>query len=99
MSRIDISARQQLGNLALEIDLQINTGGVLALFGPSGAGKTSILNWIAGLNRPDSGRIAIDGRILFDTAAGINLPPERRGLGYVFQEPRLFPHLGVTGNL
>jgi molybdate transport system ATP-binding protein len=98
-SRIDIRARQRLGNLALDVDLQVTTGGVLALFGPSGAGKTSILNWIAGLNRPDSGRIAVDGRVLFDTEAGINLPPDRRGLGYVFQEPRLFPHLGVKGNL
>ena len=99
MSRIDIRARQRLGSLLLDIDLQTTTGGVLALFGPSGAGKTSVLNWIAGLNRPDSGRIAIDGRVLFDTEAGINLPPDRRGLGYVFQEPRLFPHLGVKGNL
>jgi len=99
MSRIDIRAKQRLGNLVLDIDLQVTTGGVLALFGPSGAGKTSVLNWIAGLNQPDSGRIAIDGRVLFDSETGINLPPDRRGLGYVFQEPRLFPHLGVRGNL
>ncbi|HVJ42975.1 MAG TPA: molybdenum ABC transporter ATP-binding protein [Dongiaceae bacterium] len=96
---IDIRAKQRLGDLELNIELHVETSGVLALFGPSGAGKTSILNWIAGLNRPDSGRIAIDGRVLFDSEAGINLPPEQRGLGYVFQEPRLFPHLGVKANL
>lgn len=96
---IDIRARQRLGDLELDIELRVETGGVLALFGPSGAGKTSILNWIAGLNRPDSGRIVVGGRVLFDSAAGIDLPPEQRGLGYVFQEPRLFPHLGVKANL
>jgi molybdate transport system ATP-binding protein len=96
---IEIQARQRLGGLALSIDLQTTTGGVLALFGPSGAGKTSILNWLAGLNRPDSGRIQVDELVLFDSEAGINLPPEQRHLGYVFQEPRLFPHLGVRDNL
>jgi molybdate transport system ATP-binding protein len=83
----------------LAIDLVSTTNGVLALFGPSGAGKTSILNWLAGLNRPDSGSIWVNDRVLFDAAAGINLPPQDRDLGYVFQEPRLFPHLGVRGNL
>jgi molybdate transport system ATP-binding protein len=96
---IDIRAKQRLGDTQLDIELKTDTTGVLALFGPSGAGKTSILNWLAGLNRPDSGSIIIDGRVLFDAAAGINLPPEHRDLGYVFQEPRLFPHLGVRGNL
>lgn len=96
---IEIHARQRLGKIDLVIDLQATTTGVLALFGPSGAGKTSILNWLAGLNTPDSGSIKINDHVLFDAAAGINLPPQRRGLGYVFQEPRLFPHLGVKGNL
>jgi molybdate transport system ATP-binding protein len=96
---IDIRAKQRLGSTQMDISLQTATTGVLALFGPSGAGKTSILNWLAGLNRPDSGSITIDGRVLFDAAAGINLPPEQRDLGYVFQEPRLFPHLGVRANL
>lgn len=96
---IHIQAQQRLGSLELAIDLVSTTNGVLALFGPSGAGKTSILNWLAGLNRPDSGSIRVNDRVLFDAAAGINLPPEDRDLGYVFQEPRLFPHLGVRGNL
>jgi molybdate transport system ATP-binding protein len=96
---IEIQARQRLGSLELTIDLQTASSGVLALFGPSGAGKTSILNWLAGLSRPDSGRIRVGDLVLFDSAAGINLPPEQRRLGYVFQEPRLFPHLGVRDNL
>lgn len=71
----------------------------LALFGPSGSGKTSCLLAIAGLRRPDRGRIALDGRVLFDTAAGIDVPAAERGLGVVFQDGRLFPHLRVRDNL
>ena len=73
--------------------------GVTALFGPSGAGKTTIVNMIAGLLTPDRGSISFDGTFLFDAAAGINVPPHRRGIGYVFQEGRLFPHLSVRQNL
>ncbi|MEE7547859.1 ATP-binding cassette domain-containing protein, partial [Xanthomonas sp. Kuri4-1] len=65
----------------------------------SGAGKTSVLNAIAGLVTPAAGRIAIDGRCLYDSARGIDLPPHRRRIGYVFQDARLFPHLDVRGNL
>jgi len=74
-------------------------GGLTALFGPSGAGKSSILNMIAGLLTPDRGTIRVDGQTLFDSAAGTNLPPERRRLGYVFQDGRLFPHRKVRANL
>ena len=70
-----------------------------ALVGPSGAGKTTVLNCVAGLMRPDRGRIAVAGTTLFDSAAGVNLPPERRRAGYVFQDARLFPHLKVEANL
>ena len=70
-----------------------------ALVGPSGAGKTTVLNCVAGLMRPDRGRIAVAGATLFDSAAGVNLPPERRRAGYVFQDARLFPHLKVEANL
>ena len=88
----------------LEIDIHLRRGRferdvrisgearVLALTGPSGAGKTSVLNAIAGLVRPVSGRIAIDGRTLFDSAARIDVPTHRRRIGYVFQDARLFPH-------
>jgi molybdate transport system ATP-binding protein len=71
--------------------------GLTILFGPSGAGKTSILDMVAGLLRPDAGRIVVDGEILFGD--GIDLPPERRRAGYVFQQPRLFPHMDVRTNL
>jgi molybdate transport system ATP-binding protein len=74
-------------------------GGVTALVGPSGSGKTTVLGLIAGLLRPRSGQITLDGRVLVDTAAGVNLPPEQRRVGLVFQEHCLFPHLSVRGNL
>ncbi|MGE5984578.1 ATP-binding cassette domain-containing protein, partial [Klebsiella aerogenes] len=61
--------------------------------------KTSVLNMVAGLLRPDRGRIVVGGRVLFDAAAGTDLPPEARRAGYVFQEPRLFPHKRVRANL
>jgi molybdate transport system ATP-binding protein len=73
--------------------------GVTALFGPSGSGKTMIADAIAGLTRPDRGRIVVDGRVLFDSAAGVDVAPEKRRIGYVFQEDRLFPHLSVRANL
>ena len=71
----------------------------VALFGPSGSGKTTTLLAIAGLRRPDRGRIVLDGRVLFDSTAGIDVPASERGLGVVFQEGRLFPHLRVRDNL
>jgi molybdate transport system ATP-binding protein len=74
-------------------------GGVTALFGASGAGKTSVVNMIAGLLRPDRGSIVLDGEVLFDSAARVEVPAWRRRIGYVFQEGRLFPHLSVRRNL
>ena len=71
--------------------------GLTALFGPSGVGKTSLLNMVAGLLRPDRGHIRIGGRTLFDGAT--DLPPEARRVGYVFQDGRLFPHRRVKANL
>ncbi|WP_226469089.1 molybdenum ABC transporter ATP-binding protein [Luteimonas panaciterrae] len=76
-----------------------DTARVIALSGHSGAGKTSVLNAIAGLVTPSSGRIEIDGRCLFDSTQGINVPPHKRHVGYVFQDTRLFPHLDVRRNL
>jgi len=72
---------------------------VTAVFGPSGAGKTTLLNLVAGLLRPDRGEIRIDGECLFSTEEKIDLPPERRRIGYVFQDDLLFPHLTVMHNL
>ena len=74
-------------------------GGVTALFGHSGAGKTTVVNAVAGLLRPDAGRVALDGRVLVDTETRTWLPPHRRRIGYVFQDARLFPHMTVQGNL
>lgn len=86
------------GDLRISAAFQA-TAGLTALFGPSGAGKTSILNAVAGLLTPTEGRIAVGGEVLFDSAARINLPPERRACGYVFQDARLFPHRTVRENL
>lgn len=95
----------------LSLDLQLRRGGferhvriedsarVIALSGHSGAGKTSVLHAIAGLVQPLSGHIEIDGRRLYDSARGIDVPAHRRRIGYVFQEARLFPHLDVSRNL
>ena len=93
-----VNIEKRLGEFAIAARFEA-TGGATALFGPSGAGKTSIVNMIAGLIAPDLGRIALDDTVLFDSAARINLPPHRRRIGYVFQEGRLFPHLSVKQNL
>ncbi len=93
---VDISKR--LGNRTITTHFSAGEG-VTALFGPSGIGKTSILNMIAGLIRPDTGRIEVSGDILFDAQASVDIPPEKRRLGYVFQDTRLFPHKRVRANL
>jgi len=86
------------GGFTLEIREQL-TARVTALFGPSGSGKTTILDAIAGLRRPVSGRIAIDSRVLFDRAGGIDLPAHQRHIGYVAQDVALFPHMTVRQNV
>jgi molybdate transport system ATP-binding protein len=96
MLRVDIA--KKLGDFTLEADFT-SEGRVTGLFGASGAGKTSLINMIAGLVKPDRGSIALDGEMLDDTAAGVHVPPYRRRIGYVFQDARLFPHLDVRQNL
>jgi len=96
MLRVDVT--KQLGEFTLTASF-VSEGRVTGLFGASGAGKTSLINMIAGLLRPDRGVIAIDGETLDDTAAKIHVPPHRRRIGYVFQDARLFPHLDVRQNL
>jgi molybdate transport system ATP-binding protein len=98
MSVLAVEVQKQLGTFKLAVRFQA-AGGATALFGPSGAGKTSVINMIAGLLRPDRGRIALDDTVLFDAAVGVNVPPHRRRIGYVFQDGRLFPHLSVLQNL
>jgi molybdate transport system ATP-binding protein len=93
-----VDVEKQLGALKLAVRFDAARG-VTALFGPSGAGKTSVVNMIAGLLTPDRGSIALDDTVLFDAAAAIDVPPHRRRIGYVFQEGRLFPHLSVRQNL
>ncbi|MBN6152304.1 ATP-binding cassette domain-containing protein [Xanthomonas sp. AmX2] len=96
MLKIDIEVQRGRFHRHMRIDEQAR---VIALVGPSGVGKTSMLNAIAGVLRPRSGHIAIDGRVLFDHAAGIDVPTHRRRIGYVFQDARLFPHMDVRRNL
>jgi molybdate transport system ATP-binding protein len=93
-----VEVEKKLGDFAVTAEFASETGATV-LFGPSGAGKTSVINMIAGLLRPDRGRIALDGEVLFDGAARIDVPAWRRRIGYVFQEGRLFPHLSVRHNL
>ncbi|MYZ47905.1 molybdenum ABC transporter ATP-binding protein [Propylenella binzhouense] len=95
---LTVDIDQQLGGFRL-CSAFTSEGGLTALFGRSGAGKTSIVKAIAGLMRVGRGRIVLDGRVLVDTARGIFVPPHRREVGYVFQDARLFPHLTVRGNL
>jgi len=94
----EIHVEKRLGDRAIGLD-HASDAGLIALFGPSGAGKTSILNMVAGLLRPDRGRIVVEGQVLFDSEAGIDLPCERRRVGYIFQDVRLFPHKRVRANL
>jgi molybdate transport system ATP-binding protein len=96
MLRVDVS--KQLGEFSLEASFA-SKGPVTGLFGASGAGKTSLINMIAGLLRPDHGIIAVDGETLDDTAGRTHIPAHRRRIGYVFQDARLFPHLDVRQNL
>jgi molybdate transport system ATP-binding protein len=93
---VDVSCRRGKREISARFTA---SGGLTALFGPSGAGKTTILNMIAGLIVPETGRVAINGHVLFDRQARINIPPHLRRLGYVFQDGRLFPHLRVRANL
>ena len=95
---LSISLQHHFNDFELNIDAELNAG-VTAIFGASGAGKTSVLRCVAGLLTPEAGRIAMGERVMFDSAQGINLPPHARRIGYVFQDPRLFPHLSVEQNL
>jgi molybdate transport system ATP-binding protein len=93
-----VDVEKKLGTFKLAVRFEA-AGGATALFGPSGAGKTTVVNMIAGLLTPDRGFIALNGTTLFDAAHGLNVSPHRRHIGYVFQEGRLFPHLSVRQNI
>lgn len=94
----DIEVGKRLGSAEIACSVAPEPG-LTVLFGPSGVGKTSVLQMVAGLIAPDDGHVRVGSETLFDAALGIDLPPEARRAGYVFQEPRLFPHLRVRANL
>ncbi len=96
---LDIHVKRVQGDFTVDAAFQINDAGVTALFGRSGAGKTSVINMVAGLIRPQAGHIRVNGRPVFDAERKIDIPPEKRRFGYVFQDGRLFPHLSVRSNL
>ena len=96
---LDINIQRRQGHFQVNTIFRHNGGGVTALYGRSGAGKTSVINMVAGLSRPDHGHIIVNGQTLFDSKQSIDVPPEKRRIGYVFQDGRLFPHLTVRANL
>ncbi len=96
---LQVAVRKRLGDFALDAEFEVGDAGVVALFGRSGCGKTTLVNVIAGLLEPDTAAVKLGGVTLDDTAAGTRLPAERRRIGYVFQDSRLFPHFDVAGNL
>ena len=108
---LEVAARHRLGAFELDVAFSAPTPGITVLFGPSGAGKSSVLSVVAGLLRPEAGRVVVDGVVLLDraaggaaggaagVAAGVDVAAERRRCGVVFQDARLFPHLSVEGNL
>src|SRR5438105_9635460 len=95
---LEVDIEHRLGDFALDIHFQAGRG-LTALFGRSGAGKTSVVNAVAGLLRPRRGRIVMDGSVLLETERGIQIPTHLRRVGYVFQEGRVFPHLTVRQHL
>lgn len=96
---LSVQIQKRLGDFFLDVDFSAEAGELFALLGASGCGKSMTLNCIAGVERPDRGRIELDGRTLFDSERRINLPPQRRRIGYLFQQYALFPHMTVAQNI
>src|ERR1700757_2764993 len=94
-----VSALKKRDGFTLDARFDAPTPGIVALFGRSGCGKTTLVNVISGLLPADNALVQLDNVVLTDTAAGVSVPVERRRIGYVFQDGRLFPHLSVVGNL
>lgn len=96
---LEIEIKKRLRDFDLSVKLEIGSGRTLMIVGENGCGKTALLNLVAGLARPDEGRIVLDGLPLFDSRLKIDVPPEERGIGYVFQSYALFPHMSVYDNV
>jgi molybdate transport system ATP-binding protein len=96
---LKVAVKKRRGSFLLDAEFNLPTPGVVALFGRSGSGKSTLVNVMAGLLGADAGRAALDETVLFDTEKRVDVAPERRRIGYVFQDARLFPHLSVAGNL
>ena len=97
MSALHLEARIAARDVDLSVDVE--AGCVLAVLGPNGAGKSTLLDLVAGLLRPDTGRITLGDRVLTDTEAGVDVPPHRRSVAMLAQEPLLFPHLTAIANV
>ncbi|HCO38566.1 MAG: ABC transporter ATP-binding protein [Aquificota bacterium] len=87
------------GDFWLDVELELRDGEFLVLFGPSGSGKTTLLRCVAGLERPEEGYIEVNGEVWFDSKRGINLPPQKRHVGFVFQDYALFPNMSLLENV
>jgi len=98
MAKLEVSIKKRLGEFQLDVEL-VAEDGILALLGASGSGKSMTLKCIAGIETPDEGRIVLDGRVLFDSKKRINIPPRKRGVGYLFQSYALFPRMTVRQNI
>jgi ABC-type sulfate/molybdate transport systems ATPase subunit len=96
---LEIDIRKRLRDFSLEVKLNVARSEILMLVGDNGCGKTTLLNIVAGLQDPDAGRIALDGRLIYDSALKTNIPAEARNIGYVFQSYALFPHMSVFDNV
>ena len=81
---LEVNVQKKLGSFSINVAFLVRAPGITALFGPSGAGKTSVINMVAGLLKPDQGQISVNGNTVFDSRRGIDVPPNRRRLGYVF---------------
>ena len=95
---LDLSVRLGMPGFDLEVDLVADVG-ITVVFGRSGSGKTTLMNVIAGLQSPARGYVRLSGTTVYDTATSVNVSAHNRAVGYVFQNPRLFPHMNVHGNL
>ena len=95
---LQVKIKKKLGNFLLDVDFSMDSG-VFAILGASGCGKSMALKCIAGIERPNEGRIVLNDRVLFDSEKRINLPPQKRKVGYMFQDYALFPNMNVVQNI